>query len=102
MGRAIGGTAWFAASRARLGASTSCETKRRAGMIGAEGEGPGRWRAAASDVRPEASGPGRWERLFADLEAAMEEECRTELDAEIAERTRMAVGRLRLVDRLRA
>jgi len=44
----------------------------------------------------------RWDALFADLEAAAEGEWQRERDAEIAERTRAEVARLRLVDRLLA
>lgn len=44
----------------------------------------------------------RWDDLFADLETAAAGEWLRERDAEIAERTRAEVGRLRLVDRLRA
>lgn len=44
----------------------------------------------------------RWDALFADLEAAAEGEWQRERDAEIAERTRAELARLRLVDRLRA
>jgi hypothetical protein len=44
----------------------------------------------------------RWDALFADLEAAAEGEWLRERDAEIAERTRAELARLRLVDRLRA
>src|SRR5262245_61694712 len=44
----------------------------------------------------------RWDALFADLEAAAEGEWQRARDAEIAERTRAELARLRLVDRLRA
>jgi hypothetical protein len=44
----------------------------------------------------------RWDALFADLEAAADGERLRERDAEIAERTRAELARLRLVDRLRA
>jgi len=43
----------------------------------------------------------RWQRLFADLEAQAEALAASEFEAEVAERTRIEVGRLRLVDRLR-
>jgi hypothetical protein len=43
----------------------------------------------------------RWQRLFADLEAQAEGLAASEFEAEVAERTRIEVGKLRLVDRLR-
>jgi hypothetical protein len=44
----------------------------------------------------------RWDALFADLEGTAVGEWLRERDAEIAERTRAELGRVRLVDRLRA
>lgn len=44
----------------------------------------------------------RWSRLFDDLESQAEAMVRTEEQGEIAERTRIETGRLRVVDRLRA
>jgi hypothetical protein len=44
----------------------------------------------------------RWDALFADLEGMAAGEWLRERDAEIAERTRAELGRVRLVDRLRA
>lgn len=43
----------------------------------------------------------RWQRLFDDLEAQMEAHDAAQFDAEVSERVRYEVGRLRLVDRLR-
>jgi hypothetical protein len=43
----------------------------------------------------------RWHRLFADLEAQAEAMAATEFELEVVERTRIEVGKLRLVDRLR-
>jgi hypothetical protein len=44
----------------------------------------------------------RWQRLFADLEAQAEALAASDFEAEVAERTRIEVGKLRLGDRLRA
>jgi hypothetical protein len=44
----------------------------------------------------------RWQRLFDDLEAQMEQADQAMLDAEIADRTRREMARVRLADRLRA
>ena len=43
-----------------------------------------------------------WDELFADLEAQFDELGSAELEADIAERTRVEQSRIRLVDRLRA
>ena len=44
----------------------------------------------------------RWARLFADLESQLDALAGAEADAEVGERTRVEISRLRLVDRLRA
>lgn len=44
----------------------------------------------------------RWDALFSDLEAQLEGEGRAARDAEVAERVRIELGSVRLVDRLRA
>ena len=44
----------------------------------------------------------RWSRLFADLDSQVDAVLDGQLEAEVAERTRMEVARLRIVDRLRA
>ncbi|WP_146135440.1 hypothetical protein [Antricoccus suffuscus] len=44
----------------------------------------------------------RWTRLFADLESRLDAERDADLTAEVAERTRIEVGKVALVDRLRA
>lgn len=44
----------------------------------------------------------RWDALFNDLEAQLEGEQRSALDAEVAERVRIERGQVTLVDRLRA
>ena len=45
--------------------------------------------------------PGRWSQLFADLDAQAEAVLRAEEYGDVAERTRIEVGKLTLADRLR-
>ena len=44
----------------------------------------------------------RWQRLFDDLAGEFESEAATELAVEVAERTRIEIGRQRMLDRLQA